>query len=67
MYFKVCPRCETGTLVEESDMWGRFLSCLHCGFVLYMEEDDDAWSALQAAAAQDDEDDARKIAAGQQQ
>ena len=30
-WFKRCPRC-SGDLFEESDQYGRFITCMQCGF-----------------------------------
>jgi hypothetical protein len=32
LYFKACPRCQTGTIEHASDSWGQYLQCLMCGF-----------------------------------
>lgn len=32
LYFNSCPRCTTGTVQLESDLYGSYLSCLNCGF-----------------------------------
>ena len=32
LYFNSCPRCKTGTVQLESDLYGSYLSCLNCGF-----------------------------------
>ena len=31
--FKSCPRCVTGDVVLDRDMYGRYSLCLHCGFM----------------------------------
>ena len=28
-----CPRCTTGYLIRDNDMYGEFTQCLHCGWV----------------------------------
>jgi DNA-directed RNA polymerase subunit RPC12/RpoP len=34
IWTKACPRCD-GDLVMESDKWGRYISCIHCGFTRF--------------------------------
>ncbi len=31
-FFKKCPRCH-GDLFEDSDRYGKFISCLQCGYL----------------------------------
>ncbi len=33
MWFKSCPRCN-GDLHEDSDVYGRYIACLSCGYYL---------------------------------
>ena len=33
MWFKSCPRCEKGDIVEGQDKFGRHIQCLQCGYV----------------------------------
>ena len=37
-WFKQCPRC-TGDLREESDLYGRYISCMQCGCIPTAEEE----------------------------
>ena len=37
-WFKQCPRC-TGDLREESDLYGRYISCMQCGYISTAEEE----------------------------
>jgi DNA-directed RNA polymerase subunit M/transcription elongation factor TFIIS len=32
LYFKSCPRCQSGTIEHNSDSWGQYLQCLMCGY-----------------------------------
>ena len=32
LYFRSCPRCRTGTIEFDSDIYGAFLTCLNCGY-----------------------------------
>ncbi len=32
LYFRSCPRCRTGTIELDSDIYGAFLNCLNCGY-----------------------------------
>jgi hypothetical protein len=32
LYFKSCPRCQTGAIEHNSDSWGQYLLCLMCGY-----------------------------------
>jgi phage terminase large subunit GpA-like protein len=34
IYFRSCPRC-AGAQAIEKDMYGWYISCLHCGYVSY--------------------------------
>ncbi len=38
MWMHACPRCR-GPVVEEWDIYGRFLSCLVCGYILSEQEE----------------------------
>jgi len=33
LYLKACPRCK-GDVKYESDVYGKFLECLQCGFLI---------------------------------
>tara|TARA_B100001013_G_C24472987_1_gene388185 strand:- start:292 stop:525 length:234 start_codon:yes stop_codon:yes gene_type:complete len=33
LYLKACPRCQ-GDVKYESDVYGKFLECLQCGFLI---------------------------------
>jgi hypothetical protein len=35
LYFNSCPRCKTGTIEYTTDMWGKYLSCLMCGYAIH--------------------------------
>ena len=35
--FKICPRCR-GDLYLTQDIFGRYLSCLQCGYLLDLKE-----------------------------
>jgi hypothetical protein len=37
LWLKACPRCH-GDLALAEDMYGRFVSCLQCGYILPGEE-----------------------------
>ena len=32
LYFRCCPRCKTGTIQLDADLYGTYISCLNCGF-----------------------------------
>ena len=32
LYFRSCPRCTTGTIQLDTDIYGTYISCLNCGF-----------------------------------
>ncbi len=36
-----CQKCDIGTVIWESDMYGSYLVCLQCGFVIYRESEDE--------------------------
>ena len=33
IYFKSCPRCSVGDLIDASDHWGAYKECLQCGYL----------------------------------
>ena len=37
-WFKECPRCG-GDLHEESDIYGRYVSCVQCGYIVNQAEE----------------------------
>jgi DNA-directed RNA polymerase subunit RPC12/RpoP len=37
-WLKVCPRCY-GDLREESDIYGKYVACMQCGYILLSEEE----------------------------
>lgn len=37
-WFKECPRCG-GDLREESDIYGSYISCVQCGYILNAMEE----------------------------
>ena len=39
LYFGACPRCH-GDVKYESDVYGRYLECLQCGFLVNSKTDD---------------------------
>lgn len=39
VWFKRCPRCEDGDLVEDGDIYGRFVICLQCSYYLTADEE----------------------------
>ena len=39
LYLKSCPRCQ-GDVRYERDMYGRYLGCLQCGFLISSKTDD---------------------------
>ncbi len=48
LYIKACPRCQ-GDVELGSDMYGKYLACLQCGYMVDSRED--ALAALKLAAA----------------
>lgn len=32
-YWRPCPKCETGTITQSEDQWGRFLRCINCALM----------------------------------
>ncbi len=55
LYLKSCPRCR-GDVKFERDMYGQYLECLQCGFLLSARND----TATTAAAPQTAEATAKK-------
>ena len=37
-WLRECPRC-SGDLREESDIYGRYISCVQCGYILNQLEE----------------------------
>ena len=33
LYFRSCPRCDTGVVEYNEDPYGNYLKCLNCGFM----------------------------------
>lgn len=38
-WLKTCPRCH-GDLREESDIYGKYVACVQCGYILRAEEEE---------------------------
>ena len=38
-WLKKCPRCQ-GDLREESDVYGAYIDCVQCGYILRAEEEE---------------------------
>jgi hypothetical protein len=38
-WLKTCPRCH-GDLREESDVYGKYVACVQCGYILRAEEEE---------------------------
>ena len=38
-WLKVCSRCH-GDLREESDIYGKYVACVQCGYILLSEEEE---------------------------
>ncbi len=38
LYFKACPKCQTGTVEHNSDPWSEYLQCLNCGLMRDLPE-----------------------------
>jgi hypothetical protein len=38
-WLKTCPRCR-GDLREESDVYGKYIGCVQCGYILRAEEEE---------------------------
>ena len=52
LYFNSCPKCLTGAIEYESDSYGGYIQCLHCGFLRDLEEGVTAAQALALAKAE---------------
>ena len=46
MFFKSCPRCETGDVILERDFYGRHLDCLQCGYMKDIDRDHEAYATI---------------------
>lgn len=38
-WLKTCPRCH-GDLRQESDVYGKYIACVQCGYILRAEEEE---------------------------
>lgn len=38
LYFKACPKCQTGTIEHNNDTWSEYLQCLNCGLMRDLPE-----------------------------
>jgi hypothetical protein len=38
-WLKCCPKCNKGDLFEGKDLYGRYVSCLQCGYYLTEAEE----------------------------
>lgn len=56
-WLKQCPRCR-GDLRDESDIYGRYVACVQCGYILKEDEE-----ALLAAGTLRETASAEKVAA----
>ena len=50
IWFKSCPRCETGDIVREQDQYGLYTRCLQCGYVKDADEGGDTQPAVSASS-----------------
>ena len=39
IWFKSCPRCQTGDMIQERDAYGGYVQCLQCGYMKDAEAD----------------------------
>lgn len=39
LWLKACPRCNTGDLYEDGDIYGRYIACIQCGHYLTEAEE----------------------------
>lgn len=46
LYFKACPKCQTGTIEHNRDPWSEYLQCLNCGLMRDVPEGMNAVQAL---------------------
>ena len=53
MWFKSCPRCETGDVVQGSDKYGQHIQCLQCGYMKDIDARYPVASLLRRPAVQD--------------
>ena len=42
-WLKGCSRCH-GDLREESDIYGKYVACMQCGYILLSEEEQLIWA-----------------------
>ena len=46
LYFRACPKCQTGTIEHNRDPYTEYLQCLNCGLMRDVPDDTDAAAAL---------------------
>ena len=46
LYFRACPKCQTGTVEHNRDPFTEYLQCLNCGLMRDVPDDTDAATAL---------------------
>jgi hypothetical protein len=46
LYFRACPKCQTGTIEHNNDPFTEYLQCLNCGFMRDMPDGADAVTSL---------------------
>ncbi len=46
LYFKACPKCQTGTIEHNQDPWSEYLQCLNCGLMRDIPEGKTAVQSL---------------------
>ncbi|HSP56140.1 MAG TPA: lysine biosynthesis protein LysW [Dehalococcoidia bacterium] len=49
-WLKNCPRCH-GDLREESDVYGAYIACVQCGYILRAEEEERLVAAVRLEPA----------------
>ncbi len=47
LYFKACPKCQTGTIEHTNDPWSEYVQCLNCGLMRDLPEGKNAVQLLQ--------------------
>lgn len=46
LYFRACPKCQTGTIEHNRDPYTEYLQCLNCGLMRDLPEDTDVATTL---------------------
>ena len=52
LYFRACPKCQTGTVEHNNDPWGNYIKCVNCGFTRDLPDGANAAAELKRLRAE---------------